>query len=101
MAILPPLPEHVWLLIVLIGGTGLLAILHAFGSEADRRVEVHDLKVRVHELRNEQLERIRRIRQKAIEESELAARRRAARREAMRAPVGDEDAADEPLRRAA
>lgn len=46
------------LVIVVIGGAGLLGVLHILGMLIHNETYVHDLRVRVNALRNEKLKRL-------------------------------------------
>lgn len=48
-------------LLVIVGGLGVLGILHVMATAVRHDTELHDLKLRVHTLRREQMERLKRI----------------------------------------
>jgi hypothetical protein len=53
------LAEKLWVLGVLLGCVGALGVLHCLASGLRNSVKEHDLRVRVNELRNMQLQRLR------------------------------------------
>ncbi len=53
------LADKVWVLAVIFGGVGMLGVMHCMASGLRNDHKAHDLKVRVNELRNMQLQRLR------------------------------------------
>lgn len=47
--------------LAIVGGLGVLGILHVMATAVRHDTELHDLKLRVHKLRAEQVERLRRM----------------------------------------
>ncbi|MFO0831332.1 MAG: hypothetical protein U0637_05740 [Phycisphaerales bacterium] len=53
------LADKVWVLAILVATAGLLGLLHVMAVGIQNEVKVHDLKVRVNVLRQQQMERLR------------------------------------------
>lgn len=51
--------EQVWVLLAIAGGIGLLALLHAITAAIRNETDLHDLRVRVGELRRDRIEKIK------------------------------------------
>ncbi len=58
---------QVWAVLATIAGVGLLAVLHAMTASLRNEVLLHDWQVRVSELRQIRLERIREMHERAAE----------------------------------
>ncbi|MFA6046395.1 MAG: hypothetical protein WC718_15530 [Phycisphaerales bacterium] len=52
---------QVMVVLSIVGGLGVLGILHVMATAVRHDTELHDLKLRVHRLRREQMERLRRM----------------------------------------
>lgn len=48
-------------LLAIVGGLGVLGILHVMATAVRHDTELHDLKLRVHTLRREQMERLKKL----------------------------------------
>ncbi|HEX2838008.1 MAG TPA: hypothetical protein VHN77_07775 [Phycisphaerales bacterium] len=53
------LADKVWVLATLVAGIGLLGLLHVMAIGIQNQVKVHDLKIRVNTLRQQQMDRLR------------------------------------------
>ncbi len=53
------LADKVWVLTILVATAGLLGLLHVMAVGIQNQVKVHDLKVKVNFLRQQQMERLR------------------------------------------
>jgi len=51
----------VWVILVTVASVGLLAVLHCLASAARQGAELHDLRVKVNELRQAQYDRLRQM----------------------------------------
>lgn len=56
---MPSIEDKIWVLALVFGALGILGVLHCFASGLRNGVKQHDLKVRVNELRNMQMQRVR------------------------------------------
>jgi hypothetical protein len=51
--------DKAWVILSIAAGLGLLGVLHCLASAINNHHKVHDLRVRVNELRNQQLLKLR------------------------------------------
>lgn len=56
--------DKAWVILSVIAGVGVLGVLHCVASSINNHHKVHDLRVRVNELRNQQ---IRKLKQTTLE----------------------------------
>jgi hypothetical protein len=72
---------QVWVVLAVVAGTGVLCLLHFMASSIRNVTYVHDMRVRVSNLRKDQAERLQALAD-AAEAAELAAQRAAPTRRA-------------------
>lgn len=54
-----PLADKAWVLLLIVAAIAMLGLLHCVASCVRNATQVHDLRVRVNTLRNQQLDRLR------------------------------------------